>query len=68
LAENIGDGFDRDPTLSTEDLRVTVRRGVVTLRGEVSDLAALERALDVAASVEGVRRVVSKLTVEVSTG
>lgn len=68
LAENIGDGFDRDPTLSTEDLRVTVRRGVATLRGEVSDLAALERALDVAASVEGVRRVVSKLTLEVSTG
>ena len=66
LAQDIGDGFDADPALRTEDLRVSVRRGVATLRGEVSNLAALERAMDVASSVEGVRRVVSKLTVEVS--
>lgn len=68
LAHRVGDTLDADPLLRTEDLRVAVRRGVVTLNGEVTDLDALRRAVDTAASVEGVRRVVSKLTVEVSAG
>lgn len=68
LARHIGDAFEGDSTLGAEDLRVSVRRGVATLRGDVSDVAALERAVDVAASVEGVSRVVSRLTVDVSSG
>ena len=67
LAHQVGESLDADPTLRTEDLQVSVRRGVVTLRGEVSDIPTLERAVDVANSVEGVRRVVSKLAVEVSS-
>lgn len=67
LAHEIGENLDADPTLRTEDLQVSVRRGVVTLRGEVSDIPTLERAVNVANSVEGVRRVVSKLAVEVSS-
>lgn len=66
LAQEVGESLDADPVLRTEDLQVSVRRGVVTLRGEVSDIPTLERAIDVANSVEGVRRVVSKLAVEVS--
>lgn len=68
LAQHIGDAFDADATLDAENLRVSVRRGVATLRGEVSEVAALERAVEVAASVEGVTRVVSKLTVDISSG
>jgi osmotically-inducible protein OsmY len=67
LARQVGDSIDDDPVLRTEDLRVSVRRGVVTLNGEVSDIPTLERAVDVANSVEGVRRVVSRLAVEVSS-
>jgi osmotically-inducible protein OsmY len=66
LAQKVGENLDADPELRTEDLRVDVRRGVVTLRGEVSDLQSLEKAISKASSVEGVRRVVSKLTVEVA--
>ena len=67
LARQVGDTIEDDPLLRTEDLRVSVRRGVVTLNGEVSDIPTLERAVDVANSVEGVRRVVSRLAVEVSS-
>ena len=45
-----------------------VRRGVVTLRGEVTDLQVLERAVNAAAAVDGTRRVVSKLEVELPAG
>jgi osmotically-inducible protein OsmY len=67
LANEVGESLDADAALRTEDLRVSVRRGVVTLKGEVSDIPTLERAVDVANSVDGVRRVVSKLTVEVAS-
>ena len=67
LARQVGDTIEDDPLLRTEDLRVSVRRGVVTLSGEVSDIPTLERAVDLANSVEGVRRVVSRLAVEVSS-
>ena len=66
LAREIGRDLDADPRLRVEDLRVDVRRGVVTLRGEVSSIENLQKAVDTASAVEGVRRVVSRLTVEVS--
>lgn len=66
LAREIGKDLDADPRLRVEDLRVDVRRGVVTLRGEVSSIENLQRAVDAAAAVGGVRRVVSRLTVEIS--
>jgi osmotically-inducible protein OsmY len=64
LARRIGDAIEDDPRLRNEDLRVAVRRGVVTLRGEVTNLEVLEQAVNVAAAVDGTRRVVSKLEVE----
>ena len=66
LANDVGESLDADAALRSEDLRVSVRRGIVTLNGEVSDIPTLQRAVDVANSVDGVRRVVSKLTVEVA--
>lgn len=67
LAKRVGTVIDEDPDLRTEDLRVSVRKGVVTLRGEVSDIKTLERVVDTASRVEGVRRVISKITVEVAS-
>jgi osmotically-inducible protein OsmY len=66
LARRVGEDLEADPDLRTEDLRVDVRRGVVTLRGEVRSIQNLQKAIDAAASVDGVRRVVSRLKVEVS--
>lgn len=68
LARRVGATLGDDPELRTEDLHVSVRRGVVTLKGEVGDLPTLEKAVSTAAAVDGVRRVVSKPTVEVSSG
>lgn len=66
LARRIGEDLESDPGLRTEDLRVDVRRGVVTLRGEVSDVQALQKAIETASAVHGVRKVISRLKVEVS--
>lgn len=66
LARRVGDDLEADPDLRTEDLQVDVRRGVVTLRGEVGSVRNLQKAIDTASSVDGVRRVVSRLKVEVS--
>lgn len=65
LARRVGDAIEDDPQLRNEDVRVAVRRGVVTLKGEVTDLDVLERAVSAAAAVDGTRRVVSKLEVEI---
>lgn len=68
LARRVGEDLEADPDLRTEDLRVDVRRGVVTLHGEVESVRNLQKAIDTVSSVDGVRRVVSKLKVEVSAG
>lgn len=70
--EHDGDGLSRDVArliaddvnLSSEDIRVTSEDGVVVLKGHVSDVYRLARALATAQSVEGVERVVSEMTVD----
>ena len=60
--------FEQRAKLGHRDHVGAVRRGVVTLRGEVTDLQVLERAVNAAAAVDGTRRVVSKLEVELPAG
>ncbi len=52
-----------DRRLGGSDIRVTTRRGVVTLAGTVASRALAQRAVKLAAGVAGVRRVVSHLRV-----
>jgi osmotically-inducible protein OsmY len=52
----------RDPETAEERIEIGCRDGVVTLRGTVSRDAAADRATSTAAGVEGVRRVVDRIT------
>jgi hyperosmotically inducible periplasmic protein len=54
--------FD-DPEISGFAINTSVRRGVVTLHGRVSTNELQQRALEIAASVRGVNRVVDRLVV-----
>ncbi|HEX7029524.1 MAG TPA: BON domain-containing protein [Gammaproteobacteria bacterium] len=70
--EHDGDDLSRDVArliaddvnLSSEDIRVTSEDGMVVLKGRVSDVYRLARALATAKSVQGVDRVVSEITVD----
>lgn len=53
-----------DNDLVAEDIRVTSEDGIVVLKGRVSDVYRLARALATAQSVEGVEHVVSEMTVD----
>jgi len=52
-----------DQTVSGSDIHVSTRGGVVTLKGQVSSPEAAAHAGDVAAHIEGVRRVDNQLIV-----
>lgn len=68
LRDRVGQRLAEVPRLRGEDISVTADGGVVTLRGKVDDPALVQQAVDETAAVEGVRRVIAKLTVEVRPG
>ena len=53
----------RDDLISAFDVSVKTYRGTVTLYGSVANREAARRAVELARSATGVRRVVSRLTV-----
>ena len=63
IATRIKTGFMGDEALRASAITVDSSDHVVTLSGAVTDAAARARALRIAKEVEGVRRVVDKLTV-----
>lgn len=65
LAGRVSDAYAADPALKELDISVAARDGTVTLRGELSRVPDLERAIDLAKRTEGVDKVISKLRVEV---
>jgi hyperosmotically inducible periplasmic protein len=58
--------FD-EPDISGFAITTNVRRGVVTLYGRVTSVELRDRALEIAAGVRGVNRVVDRLVVVPST-
>jgi osmotically-inducible protein OsmY len=67
LAREVQSRIRTDSSLAGEDITVSSSGSVVTLHGRVGDLVLLEHAMQVAATVPGVTRVVSRLTVEMET-
>ena len=57
--------FDADDVVRNEAILIAARGGEVTLSGEASSGAALDRALRLASAVENVDAVVSRVVVEV---
>jgi osmotically-inducible protein OsmY len=64
LARAVEERLDRDPRLSTFDLEVEARDGVVLLRGRVPTLADLFEARDLAFDVPGVALVDTRIELE----
>ncbi|TCK19109.1 BON domain-containing protein [Thiogranum longum] len=62
ITAEINRQFVRDAQISAFDVRIDTRNGVVRLSGQVRDTKAKQRALELARSVDGVRRVESSLT------
>jgi len=64
LAERVRSALFAEPLLKDAELTVSADDGTVTLKGEVVDLPAFDRALQVARATEGVEKVVSRIRVE----
>ncbi|WJW76031.1 BON domain-containing protein [Thiohalobacter sp. IOR34] len=63
ITSTINSRYVKDSLVPALDINVDTYRGVVTLYGSVGSRAVAERAVAIARSVKGVKRVVSKLTV-----
>ena len=68
LRDRVGELMAESEQLRDEDIKVSANNGIVTLTGNVGDAALVQQAVEAAAAVEGVRRVVARLTVEVGPG
>jgi BON domain len=65
LRASLSETLRADPLLADQRVTVIVSRGDVTLHGEVRDLEAFERVIEVVTTTEGVDEVVSRLVVRV---
>jgi osmotically-inducible protein OsmY len=67
LQENVQEALDWEPSVETEDIGVTVEKGVVTLRGDVKSYAEKTGAERVALRVYGVKAVANDLNVRIGS-
>jgi hypothetical protein len=65
LAELVMQKLDDVPDLAEENITVSASGEVVTLYGRLRDTQRLEQAITAARGVEGVGRVVSRITVDI---
>jgi len=63
ITSSINVKFLKDDLLNPMAINVDTYKGVVTLQGMVDNPEAARRAYDIAYSVEGVKQVISKLTI-----
>ena len=63
LANRVKDELEFDELLRHEDIEVRAHGDTISLHGRLSDVALLGRAMELAASTQGVRKVRSRLTV-----
>jgi osmotically-inducible protein OsmY len=63
ILEEIEQAFEANPHISSDDIRVTVEEGVVTLSGTVETWGAFNDAQEIASHVAGVVEVVNDLVI-----
>lgn len=61
ITTTIKEAFQKDEMLSSQTINVSTEQGVVTLGGRVANGRVMNRAISLARSVPGVRRVNSQL-------
>jgi osmotically-inducible protein OsmY len=64
VAREVESRIRMDTSLAGQDITVASSGDIVTLHGRVDDIGLLEHVMRIAAEAPGVRRVVSRLTVE----
>jgi osmotically-inducible protein OsmY len=67
LAELVSRRLDEVPALQSEDITVSASGEVVTLFGRLNDITSLQQAVTAASEVDGVARVVSRITLDMRT-
>ena len=67
LADRVSRRLDEVPALQAEDITVSASGEVVTLFGRLDDFASLQQAVTAAGEVDGVARVVSRITLDLRT-
>jgi osmotically-inducible protein OsmY len=65
LARKVSDRLAEETSFDAEDISVSASHKVVTLHGRLHDMASLEQVVDLAGGVDGVERVVSRITLDV---
>ena len=65
LADRVSRRLDEVPELRSEDITVSATGEVVTLFGRMNSVGNLETALETVRGVDGVGRVVSRITLDV---
>lgn len=63
LSRDVARALATDQDLVAEKLSVSSKDGLVVLKGRVASIGMVERAMERASGVEGVTRVVSRITV-----
>ncbi|WP_019140399.1 BON domain-containing protein [Noviherbaspirillum massiliense] len=64
LAARVKTALLADSDIKGRDIRVETRKGEVVLSGTVGDQAQIDRALSIANSIEGVKRVTNRMIVK----
>jgi osmotically-inducible protein OsmY len=67
LADRVSRRLDEVPALQAEDITVSASGEVVTLFGRLDDFTSLRQAVTAAGEVDGVSRVVSRITLDLRT-
>ena len=67
LADRVSRRLDALPALQAEDITVSASGEVVTLFGRLDDFTSLQQAVTAAGEVDGVSRVVSRITLDMRT-
>lgn len=68
LAQRVSERLAQESSLNLEDIKVSASNSVVTLHGRLHDVETLQQTMDIAGSVDGVRRVVSRITLDIRGG
>jgi BON domain-containing protein len=65
LREQLTEALADEPLIADQNLTITVSDGDVTVHGEVRDLAAFDRVVEIVTTTEGVGQVISRLVVRI---
>ena len=65
LARKVSERLAEETSIDAKDVSVSASNNVVTLHGRLYDVASLGQAVDIAGDVDGVDRVVSRITLDV---